>query len=380
MDATGPLARRFPLVARPRPGCPPLDRRVKTLCALAESAARNQDRTRASAVLNQAALLASDVGLPELARQWCHRHAAVYLRARPLDAQAARHGLEPLVNLARLAVRDGDGDAAFHLLTTLADAVSARVDTTIDGTVVPAASLTATDGDHNSVCTWLWTVLLSDGTRALTSVGRWREAHEHLRRRRGIGQRLLDGRQVAVLAHFFAGDPDTALALLNDTSASEPWEEAVAACLTVLCLGQNGGAIHTAQARERYLALAPDPGLLVFRVRLGLTLLHLVGASESGSTELVDHLASEVIQASDGYVARDILGDEAAAALISGGARAALTSVVHASGLGVGTIPPVLMSTLLSALERSEAAMEAVLNTPTRSSGSETRSPPPTLV
>lgn len=37
---------------------------------------------RASAVHNRAALLASDCGLPDLAREWCHRHADAYLRAR----------------------------------------------------------------------------------------------------------------------------------------------------------------------------------------------------------------------------------------------------------------------------------------------------------
>lgn len=69
------LARRFPLVARSRPPCAPLDARVGELCRLADSAARSTDPTAASAVYNQAALLASDAGLPELARTWCHRHA-----------------------------------------------------------------------------------------------------------------------------------------------------------------------------------------------------------------------------------------------------------------------------------------------------------------
>ena len=72
-------------------------------------------------------------GLPKLAREWCHRHAAAYLRAHPLGAQAARHALEPLVNLARLHIRDGKSDAAFQLLDALYKAVTSRADTVIDG-------------------------------------------------------------------------------------------------------------------------------------------------------------------------------------------------------------------------------------------------------
>lgn len=85
----------------------------------AHVAERDSDLAAASAVHNLAALLASDCGLPDLARQWCHRQANVYLRTHPLGAQAARHALEPLVNLARLHIRDGQGELAFHLIEAL---------------------------------------------------------------------------------------------------------------------------------------------------------------------------------------------------------------------------------------------------------------------
>jgi hypothetical protein len=87
MDPTGQFARRFPLVARPRPACIPLTRRVADLCDRAQVADRDSDLAAASAVHNLAALLASDCGLPNLARQWCHRQANLYLRAHPLHAQ-----------------------------------------------------------------------------------------------------------------------------------------------------------------------------------------------------------------------------------------------------------------------------------------------------
>ncbi|WP_327586958.1 hypothetical protein OHA25_08095 [Nonomuraea sp. NBC_00507] len=356
MDPTGPLARRFPLVARPRPGCPPLDDRISALRALAESAVTMGDQKSASAVWNQAALLASDVGLPDLARQMCHRHAATYLRARPLGAQAARCALEPLVNLARLAIRDGDSDSAFQLLTDLFDATASRRDTVIDGMTIPAANLTATADDHARVCEWLWSVLLADGTRALTSAGRWKDAHEHLRRRRGIGMRLLDGRQVAILSHCATGDASSALALLQESTLTEAWEKAVAACLTLLCLQQDGHATDTPTDAmyERYLALEPAPGLLAFRVRLGLTILDLAGAEQGATAGVAARLVKETIHAADGYAARDILEHKACAGLMSERERATLASAVHLSSLGRGVLSVHLMADLCAAVQRSE--------------------------
>jgi len=205
MIHTETIIRQFPLVARPRPLCGPLAERVAKLRTQVDAARCDGDRVAASAVLNQAALGASDCGLPDVARAWCHRHASLYFAARPLAAAATRSGLEPLVNLARLHIRAGDGDTAFQLLDELYHAVETRTDTTIDGTTVPLATLVANDAGHDHARRWLWTVHLSDGTRALTTSGRWYEAYQHLRRRNGIGNRMLDGRQVAIIDHLVDG-------------------------------------------------------------------------------------------------------------------------------------------------------------------------------
>ncbi|GAA4211366.1 hypothetical protein [Microbispora amethystogenes] len=146
---------RFPLVARPRPACAPLEGRVRDLCDLARSAECSNDRSTASAVFNQAALLASDLGLPDLARDWCHQHANIYLRMRPLDGAAARHALEPLVNLVRLRIRAGDGTGAFEMLNSLYQAVTTSTDTVIDGLHVPISELIATADDHRELRRWL---------------------------------------------------------------------------------------------------------------------------------------------------------------------------------------------------------------------------------
>lgn len=61
--------------------------------------------------------------LPDLARSLCWQQFDVYLRARPLGAQVARYMLEPIFNLARLLIREGNGKGAHQLLNTLYHAV-----------------------------------------------------------------------------------------------------------------------------------------------------------------------------------------------------------------------------------------------------------------
>ncbi|MEU4594494.1 hypothetical protein [Micromonospora aurantiaca (nom. illeg.)] len=92
----------------------------------------------ATAVFNLAALLASDCGLPDLARTWCHRLAAIALA----HSTEPRHVLEPIVNLARLHIRAGDGPTAWTLLENLYQAIATRTDTVIDGILIQAANLT----------------------------------------------------------------------------------------------------------------------------------------------------------------------------------------------------------------------------------------------
>ena len=276
-------AQRFPLVARPQPSCRPLAERVEQeICAPARAllGARpgEQHRGAAAAAQNKAALIASDCGLPDLARSFCWQHFDAY-RPRPLDAQTARYALEPVLNLARLRIRDGDGTGAHRLLETLYQAVTHRTDALIDGRPLNLDNLTRSEDDHRRVCRWLWTVLLTDGTRALASAGRWHEALAHAEHHHGIGRRLLDGRQVAIIAHRLTGNPAAGQTLLNESTPAEPWERAVAACLAVLCAPArrpSTGAAVAAMAEE-YIALDTGPDLRAFRIRLGLAVIDLAG-------------------------------------------------------------------------------------------------------
>jgi len=92
---------------------------VREVAELARTAAGQTGGglTLAATTHNKAALIASDCGLPDLARSLCWQQFDVYLRARPLGAQAARYTLEPIANLARLLIREGNGKAPTNCST-----------------------------------------------------------------------------------------------------------------------------------------------------------------------------------------------------------------------------------------------------------------------
>ncbi|MGW9211010.1 hypothetical protein ACWGR4_29000 [Embleya sp. NPDC055664] len=371
MDATGRAARRFPLIPRPRPVCRPLPERVAELAADAREAARTGDRTEASAVHNLAALLASDCGMPDLARLWCHRHADLYLHARPLDAQAVRQALEPLINLARLRIRAGDGPGAHTLVDAIHTAVATRTDTTVDGIHIPASSMATTRDEHREIRSWLWAVLLATTARALAASGRWEHAHAHLAAHRGIGRRMLDGRQIAVLTHATTGNPTTALELCATTTPGEPWEQAVTACLATLCEPDHPDASRLPHLYRT--AVDPRlPGLSVFRCRLGLAIVDVLSPHHACAAHTVGHdLIRHITAEPDGYTARDLLTHPFCSALLTTARTRRLATTVRACALGAGTLPPAVRTELDTALT---IAATVIAHTP---SGGGARPPPP---
>ncbi|MEV5695553.1 hypothetical protein [Micromonospora globbae] len=346
------VARRFPLVARTRPVCTPLAQRVANLQERADLARQSGDVAAATAVFNLAALLASDCGMPDLARTWCHRLATAALD-HDTDPQ---HVLEPIVNLARLQIRAGDGPAAWTLLETLFHAIDTRTDTVIDGLIVPAARLTEAPGAHAKTRTWLWTVLLGTGAHALATAGRWDEASHRLTGYNGVGARMLDGRQITVIAHATAGRHRQARAVLNATQPGEPWENAVTACLLLLTAGPDPGDEQAREALTAYRALLPaKPGLTVFHTRLGLTLLDALGtdhpAAEQIAVELIQHAAD------DGYAARDLLAHPTCLATARYNPANQLDALISACGLDAGTLPAACQKTVLHALNLAESVI-----------------------
>lgn len=355
MHPTGPTAQRFPLVPRIRPVCLPLNARVGRLCELADTASRQTDAVLASTVLNQAALLASDLGLPADARALCHRHAVLYLTRGPLPAVSAIRGLEPLVNLARLHLRAGRHQRGRGLLRDLYHAVTTATGTTLDGINVPAR-LTETDQQRAEVRAWLWRVVIADGTRALTAAGRWQEALRHIEEHHGIGRRILDGRQTAVLAAATRGDRPTALAILRDTEPGDPWENAVTAALTALC---GPGERHAAEyAADLWTALDPGDGLAVFTIRLALTVLDATDPGTPAARNLARAAISRTEDSCDGYALRDLLTHSAVRAVLDANRAATLEQALAASALGSGSLPKDTHKQLDAAVDSAARVLE----------------------
>ncbi|MFB7512910.1 hypothetical protein [Streptomyces sp. NPDC056144] len=142
------------------------------------------------------------------------------------------------MNLARLQIRAGAPDEGRHRLLTLFDAVGNATSVAFEGIEIPS-QLTTGDADRDGVRAWLWRVILADGTRTLTIAGRWTDALAHIEKHSGIGLRMLDGGQVAVLAAL-DGDPAHAIDLVDRTASGEPWEDAVTSCLKVMCHRSTG--------------------------------------------------------------------------------------------------------------------------------------------
>lgn len=369
MTASDAVVQWFPLIARPRPHCGPVEERIAVVRKLADDAATGDARNGlawAAQAQNLAALIASDCGLPDHARALCWQHYNAYLDARPLAAREARFSLEPLVNLARLQIRAEDGLAAYALLSGLWQALNDATPVNIDGTTVSLSGLTATPEDLTDVRSWLWTVLIADGPRALISAGHWQQAREHVERHRGIGNTLLDGRQIVIIAVFLSDGPAAALPLVDQTQRAHPWEEAVHSCLEVLCRSALGDDIATPAAtmQERYLRLSAEPGTHMFRARLGLTVIDLLGGPEHPTTiPAMTHLIREADLAGDGYMAREVLTRLGDKGVLPEAVEEALVRTIRSSGLHGAGLPTDLEAELLDAAKTSKKAIGVILGT-----------------
>ena len=356
-------ARRFPLVPRPKPTCRPLTDRIRRVRQQAERAGQPTGTTllHAAEAHNFAALILSDCAMPTHARALCWRQFDVFASHGPYDQTTAKLALQPLINIGRLDARTGDSAAAYRLHHAMLQAAKTRTTAVIDGRHLDLADIVRPGEDHTEIVGWLWTVLLADGLRALCRAGRLPEAHTQAERHHGIGERLLDGRQVAIIAHSAAGEHTTALHLLEITTTGTEWERAVAACLTVLCFrraGQRTSAAIEAMC-EAYLQLEPEPQHAAFHVGLGLTAASLATHSDV-TRPVIRRAAYLAADAADAYAAREILS---LADLSSVAERTIeiLHDVVRHASLGTA-MPPPLLDDLLKAVEVSEQQLARFLS------------------
>ncbi|WEH31959.1 hypothetical protein PZB75_00305 [Streptomyces sp. AM 4-1-1] len=319
---------------------------------------------RCAEVCNKAALIASDCGLPDLALTLCWRQYDVFDHARPLPATAATLALQPLLNLPRQMIRQGQGHQAHALFEELYQAARDRTDAVIVGRSVNLRDLISASDDHKTICTMVWAALLADGTRALALAGRWREAADQAAAHRGVGTRLLDGRQAAVLALVQEGQADHAAVLIEQSAVTQPWEQAVQSLLRVLCQRSAGADSEHEVTAMLTAALAltevPDPSLTVFRTRVGMTALDLADGHADPQRQL---LGSALIEAArqDAHAARDVLAHPQLDPVMTASQRRDLNGLVHTSGLGIGTIHDALYDDLIATVASAEQQLRELV-------------------
>jgi hypothetical protein len=371
------LAARIPLVCSHRPPGAPLSERVDYLTAQArqpEGASHRDQVARAAGVMNFAALIASDTGIPELAAELCWRQHEIFAAADTHPPDIAIIALMPLVNIARQQVRQGDGSTAFSTLNCLYRAAQQRCTATISGHRVNLAPLTCGPA-HRETCRGLWAVLLTDGARALAREGRWTDAAQTMAAHRGIGTRLLDGRQIKIMALVEQGRHREAAAVIDATVTAEPWETAVVAILRAYIQQQATPATpaEPSDAIEKTIELLGqgEPTTAAFRSRAGLTALDLAaGQPETSTAQLHDAIAK--LAATDAYAARNALRHPIMRARMTCHQEQQLTSVITAAGFGVGQLPPGHMDAITTAVGQAEEHLRVLLPQRTSREGAKT--------
>jgi hypothetical protein len=189
----------------------------------------------------------------------------------------------------------------------------------------------------------------------------------HVEAHRGVGKRMLDGRQVAVLAALAAGDTEGAAALLADTVPGEPWEWAVTICLTILCRREAGQPVdrHLADLVTACSARETEPGMTVFDVRLGLAVLDAIGPAETPTARhVVGDLHRRTTSAQDGYAARETLAHPLFTAIATDRQAQDCRALVGACGLAAGGMPDELEGELAWALRASDSVIRTSLAEP----------------
>ncbi|MET8676130.1 hypothetical protein ABZW18_00610 [Streptomyces sp. NPDC004647] len=361
------IASRIPLVRRPKAPALPLDERITHLTGLAVEPAGASHRdlvARASGVLNYAALIASDVGMPDLAATLCWRQHRVFADAGNLTGDIAVMSLMPLINISRLLTREGDGEGAYDVLRRLYRAAQRRGTAEIRGNNVDLSVLIGTEADHRKVCEELWVTVLIDGARALARIGRWTEAAEAMTAHRGVGNRLLDGRQIMIMSLMERGLDQQARATIESTTPTEPWENAIAALLRIYCRPATSPTpqpeLDLALQQALALIAPPDPATAAFQARVGLTALDLTRDRTSPRAALLQDVVVDVAIL-DAYAARDVLNHHLARSHLTSEQRQKLDAVLTASGLGAGNLSTAHMQALTEAVDKAEVALCGLL-------------------
>jgi hypothetical protein len=221
----------------------------------------------------------------------------------------------------------------------------------------------------------LWAVLLTDGARALAREGRWTDAAETMAAHRGIGTRLLDGRQIKIMSLLEQGRHREAAAMIDATVPAEPWETAVTAILRAYSQQQATPAApgEPSDAIEKTIELLGqgEPTTAAFRSRAGLAALDLAASQPQTSTARL-HDAIAKLAATDAYAARNALAHPMMLAQMTCHQERQLTSVITAAGLDAGHLTPGQMDAITAAVGQAEEHLRVLLGQRTSNDEAET--------
>jgi hypothetical protein len=146
-------AARLPPVPRPKPACRALSDRVHRVRTQAGTARRasSEALVKACEALNLAALIYSDCGMPDTARDLCLRQFTAFTGAGPFDADTTKLALQPLINLGRLHTRAGDGVTAYEIHQQMFTATASGTAVQIAHQTLDIGALVRPGTDHHSV-------------------------------------------------------------------------------------------------------------------------------------------------------------------------------------------------------------------------------------
>ncbi|WP_454852297.1 hypothetical protein [Promicromonospora soli] len=371
------IAALFPLVARPRPGCPSLSQRIDDIAEAGRAASTADDTagalTAATRALNRAVLIAADCGDPGLARGLCRRHIDAYAgQPRALTTIEATRMLGPAINLARLRAGRGP-DGVVTGLGLLLRAARDQVPYTIEGATLPLGNVHGSVAERRTMVNLVRSHLVVAGTTGLATASRWSDAVDVARAYGGIGRRLLEGRQTLILDRVTAGDLPTARGLIDQTVPQDAWERAVIACLTALCaapqLRHEAMMVMLDQYRTSAHGTVPGDGDEHFRARHGLAVATIATSGAPGADLAVrragEDVAAQVVEQAteslDGYTAREVLRHRVTSRVATYQQHTSLARIVERSGLAGGTLIGKTRQRLTTAVEQALAAVRQAL-------------------
>ena len=193
--------------------------------------------------------------------------------------------------------------------------------------------------------------------------GRWRQAAEHAATHRGIGNRLLDGRAVTILALAHDRQTRRAAAKLEQSTPVETWEQTVQALLRVCChrlAGVDPGEhVEAMFAAVNSLLDESDPITAVSRTRAGIAALDLDGHADPHTPRLCAKLAATA--ESDANAARDALAHPQLRRAMTADQHRVLTRLTRTAGLGSETIPGDVYGDLMATTSPAEDRLRALL-------------------